>query len=119
VYKVDRVYINAPQGEIYAVQFNIVEAQPDFIQVARVYIQPHNTPSHRSIDVFEPIASGYTQNGHRTRLTISESGREQIGKSFELLYFCRTHMPFIISERNLKPGIRHYFFSRFASTERA
>jgi hypothetical protein len=108
VHELDRLEVNVLGREVDAVEFQPVDdrkAPPDRFEIAPIDVHSHYASGDGGIDSRQAIAAGDAEDGDRGWPARDERVAKQLGQRAEL--FHALHVPFVVVQRHVEPGIRH------------
>lgn len=99
-----------PPGEIATVEFQAGErAEPplDLIEIPLIDIHANDPLYCCAVDLFEAVATRYSEHGDTLRKAAIEGALEEFGRNAQLPNAFGAHVRFIVFQGNGEPRIRH------------
>ena len=87
----------------------------DYVQIARIDVQPNHALRQLAVDAIQAVSARNSKHGDRSRKAEIEGLGEEIGERLRLPNLSRRHVPFVVGQWNVEPGIGHKFMLSPAS----
>jgi hypothetical protein len=82
-------------------------ALADGLQIEGIYVESDHPLRSLAVDALQSVSAGDAEDGHGSWLAQGKSFREQIGERCSLLHGGRSHVAFVVGQRDGEPGIGH------------